>query len=319
MSERPYFILNVRPQSVVDPLMPPGFGFAVMSEDGSVLFHSEEGLSLAEGFLDEVNNRDVVRAWAASGQTVTWSGDYHGRRHRLHLRAMPQFANSRWRIVTFQESGAVFNPQLAILRMVGLNFAVLMLVALGFWLHAVITSRRLSDILLAPLSATTRGVWLLVALAVISAGLIGWTYYPRANRHLNELYVWFLVLPLLAVVVALASRRWLRDDDTPSQRWHNAEVMLLVAVMGVAPGVGFTRLACRMQDTKGMESWLESARHSWDARSLRVLDRVNAPANSPETKELLRTTGVTRTWTPADRDEPAYSYLTQIERMSAGS
>src|SRR4029453_7629909 len=118
----------------------------------------EEGLSLAEGFLDEVNNRDVVRAWAASGQTVTWSGDYHGRRHRLHLQAMPQFANSRWRIVTFQESGAVFNPQLAILRMVGLNFAVLMLVALGFWLHAVITSRRLSDILLVPLSATTRGV-----------------------------------------------------------------------------------------------------------------------------------------------------------------
>ena len=98
-------ILNVRPQSVVDPLMPPGFGFAVMSEDGSMLFHSEEGLSLAEGFLDEVNDRDVVRAWAASGHTVTWSGDYHGRPHRLHLQAMPQFANSRWRIVTFRNPG----------------------------------------------------------------------------------------------------------------------------------------------------------------------------------------------------------------------
>ena len=42
---------------------------------------------------------------------------------------------------------------------------------------------------------------------------------------------------------------------------------------------------------------------------------MNTQANSPATKELLRTTGVTRTWRPADRDEPAYSYLTQFERM----
>ena len=209
--EQPYFVLNVRPHSVVDPLMPPGFGFAVMSDDGSVLFHSEEGLSLAEGFLDEVNDRDVVRAAAASGHTVTWSGDYHGRPHRLHLQAMPRFANSRWRIVTFQESGPVFNPQLAILRMMVVNFAVLMLIAVGFWLHAVATSRRLRDLLLVPLSATTSGVWLLVALVVISARLVGWTFYPSANRHLNELYLWFLVIPLLAVAVALVSRRWLPD------------------------------------------------------------------------------------------------------------
>src|SRR5262249_50433162 len=37
------FALNVRPQSLVDPVVPPGYGFAVLDPTGRVLFHSEDG------------------------------------------------------------------------------------------------------------------------------------------------------------------------------------------------------------------------------------------------------------------------------------
>src|SRR5262249_53890703 len=50
---RTFFALNVRPQSVVDSLVPPGYGFAIIAPDGKVLFHSEEGLSLEENFFEE--------------------------------------------------------------------------------------------------------------------------------------------------------------------------------------------------------------------------------------------------------------------------
>ena len=192
-----------------------------------------------------------------------------------------------------------------------------MLVAFGFWLHAVVTSRRLRDILLVPLSANHQG-----CLA------------PRRARRDIDGTGWLDVLserqPALERALPMVSRppspRGSRcavspgagsaTKTTPSQRWHNAEVMLLVVVMGVAPGVGFTRLACRMQDTKGMESWLESARHSWDARRLRVLGSRERTCQQPEDQRAAADDrGDPHPWTLADRDEPAYSYLTQIERM----
>ena len=49
-----YLVLNVRPGSLFDAVVPPGFGFAVIAPDGRVLFHSQENLSLGENFFEEV-------------------------------------------------------------------------------------------------------------------------------------------------------------------------------------------------------------------------------------------------------------------------
>ena len=134
-----YLVLNVRPQSVVDPIVPPGYGFAFLDESGRVLFHSQEGLSLAENFFEEVNNSGQVRDWTSAARKVTWSGDYHGRPHRLHVQPMTGFARSNWRVVTFQESEPALSAQLqqhkAIVRMLALNTALVIAVALAFWVE----------------------------------------------------------------------------------------------------------------------------------------------------------------------------------------
>ena len=84
------FVLNVRPQSLVDPVVPPGYGFAILSQDGKVLFHSEEGLSLQENFFDEIGDAETVREQARSEQLYIWSGEYHGHPHRILMRPMSQ-------------------------------------------------------------------------------------------------------------------------------------------------------------------------------------------------------------------------------------
>src|SRR5262249_48823321 len=91
-----FFVLNVRPASVVDPVLPPHYGFAILAEDGKVLFHSTEGLSLVENFFNEVSSPESVRAKTRSGHGTTWSGDYHGRPHKLHMQPITEFSGCRW-------------------------------------------------------------------------------------------------------------------------------------------------------------------------------------------------------------------------------
>jgi len=112
----------------VDPVVPPGYGFAILAQDGRVLFHSDEGLSLEENFFDEIGDPDTVRQAAQSGRTFIWSGEYHGRPHRLYMRPMLEFLDCPWRIVTFQSMepllAAEFQRQSGIFRLGILNVLV---------------------------------------------------------------------------------------------------------------------------------------------------------------------------------------------------
>jgi hypothetical protein len=91
---RTFLALNARPQSLVDPVVPPGYGFAIVAPGGRVLFHSEEGLSLEENFFEEVGDPQQVRERARSNRLVRWMGDYHGRPHRFRMQPVQTFLNS---------------------------------------------------------------------------------------------------------------------------------------------------------------------------------------------------------------------------------
>lgn len=322
-ADRPYLMLNTRPLSVVDPVVPPGYGFAVLSADGKVQFHSEEGLGLAENFLEEVNNHDEVREWAASARTITWNGDYHGRPHRLHIQPVQQLTNSPWRILTFQEHEPVLETQVrehkAILRLAAADFAALIVIAIVSWIWTRLGSRQIRDIMLSPTSASANGVYLLAVLAVVSILLILWSYFPTANRWLNVLYVWFLAVPLLALLVWFLTRRgWLGRQPALERPWRLAEVILLLLVMGVVPVIGFARIACRVEDSRQTERWLELARAHWEARHQRVLNRVRSSGYSPTTIDLIeKGKGFARDWTgpQSGAKEPPYSYLLEIKRL----
>ena len=103
LARREFFGVNVRPESVVDPIVPPGYGFAILATDGKVLFHSQEGLSLEENFFEEVGDPADVRAKAQARRPVQWSGDYHGRPHRIRMDTLGNFDGCPWLIVAFQE------------------------------------------------------------------------------------------------------------------------------------------------------------------------------------------------------------------------
>ena len=290
-----FLALNVRLRSVVDVVMPPGYGFALVAPDGRVLFHSTDGLSLEENFFEEVSKAQSVRERMRDVRAVTWSGDYHGVPHRIHVQAVERLTGCPWKIVTFQEltSGlaAVVQHQEGTFRLSLLNLVLLVIVALAAWWYTKHRGRDLRDVMTAPTTPDPTRLLALPVLALVAVAAIILAGRPWAHARVDALYLFFLVLPFAAVCVSIFARsslgRRAKDADRPPRSirgWlARCELAMLVLLVGMAPAAGFARLVQRVQDSRATERWLEAAHQ----RTVAHADRARLRAISPG---YLRTT-----------------------------
>jgi len=85
--------------SVVRPILPPGFGFAIINPEGDVLFHSDKSRNLQENFLEETN-LPALKAAMFSRSPLFQDGTYLGEDHDFFLQPvekLPLF------LVTFRQ------------------------------------------------------------------------------------------------------------------------------------------------------------------------------------------------------------------------
>ncbi len=83
--------LTTKLKSLHDPVLPPGFGFSVIDESGTALFHSDPNRNLQENFLAETNDPSMEAAIQNRARLIT-SGSYLGLDHEFYLqplRGMP--------------------------------------------------------------------------------------------------------------------------------------------------------------------------------------------------------------------------------------
>ena len=89
--------------SLIDPVVPPGYGFAVVDESGMVLFHSVSDRNGREQLFDEVDGDPAVRAAVfarTGGQLAT---TYHGAPHRFFVRPLRHILGCPWTLITFRD------------------------------------------------------------------------------------------------------------------------------------------------------------------------------------------------------------------------
>jgi hypothetical protein len=298
--ERTFLALNARLESLIDPIVPPGFGFVIVAPSGRVLFHSEEALSLEENFFEEVGDPQQVRERARSARLTRWMGDYHGRPHRFRMQPVQTLVNSPWLIVTFQE----LEPELAeevlqqsgTLRLGALNLLLLTVLVLCVTFYSILKHRRMRDLLQSVLVAKPAGTWLmwvLVALTVVEVLALGMTYRREAHLTLDAVYLTFIAIPATAFLLTLLARRWRKDapDNTElsdgARAFVSWELALLVVLIAVLPAIAFTRVVQITQDVKAAERWLENVNERWAAREARVAERVNDPNYTTDTRTRL--------------------------------
>lgn len=145
----------IRPMSLLDPVMPPGYGFAVIDADCNVLFHSEAFRDMRENFCRESKGTEELRPWLFGAVDSPIDISYAGRPGRAFFTSFPnqkssepnhkssesvgmpqfQFANGPTYLVVFRIPEHELTLNLAIMLvcsiLLGFYF-VLLLVAIGF-------------------------------------------------------------------------------------------------------------------------------------------------------------------------------------------
>jgi hypothetical protein len=125
--------------SVTDPVLPPGFGFSIIDQDGLVLYHTDRQKNLQENLLQEVDHNPHLMAALASESSVTTDVSYFNRSYRLHLQPI---SNIPWYMVTTYDKEFLESPYQYILTFSTLGIILISgVTALQFLLIALIYHR----------------------------------------------------------------------------------------------------------------------------------------------------------------------------------
>lgn len=283
-AKRRFLAVNVRPPSVLDAIVPPGFGFAILSPDGKVLFHAEESLSLEENFFQEVGEPEAVRRRSNSRHEVTWSGDYHGRPHRFYLRPIQVADETPWRVVTFQELepllADVVRQQSGLIRLVAIELLLIGCLGVVLLVIAKLRHRDLRDFIFFSAQLRQRAIIVMVLVLIAEVWAFYSTYDIVSEERLDLLLMVFMAGPIVAITGMLAGNTEQSDqpdaDGIADQRsWIAVQLVLLVVVVGSLPAMGFCRIVAAVETERASTAWLEAAQQRIKVRHERVARRVN--------------------------------------------
>lgn len=125
-------------RSLHNPVLPPGFGFAVIDESGSVWFHSDSRRNLQENFLEETDEPSLMAA-LKNRAPLRLSGSYLGKNHEFFLKplsGMPLY------LVAFRETNVYRSTHAQILSMTFFLIMAAFLVGLSFILIQILVNPR---------------------------------------------------------------------------------------------------------------------------------------------------------------------------------
>jgi hypothetical protein len=124
-------VLALRPISLVDPILPPSYAFAVIDAQCTVLFHSDSFRDLKENFCEESKNKTELRPWLVSGADTALDISYAGRTQRAYLTSFPLpslASQGNAFLVVFREGDRQLTLNLAIILVCSILVAVYFLV-----------------------------------------------------------------------------------------------------------------------------------------------------------------------------------------------
>ena len=90
-----------RPLSLVDPVLPADFGFAVLNRDGNVLFHSNSLRNISENFIQECKDPAALQAAIFSNREQIINVDYSGKSRRALVTAIGNLGPDPLTLIVF--------------------------------------------------------------------------------------------------------------------------------------------------------------------------------------------------------------------------
>ncbi|HVR96970.1 MAG TPA: cache domain-containing protein [Thermoanaerobaculia bacterium] len=224
-------VLSTTLASIHRPVLPPGFGFAVIDPQGDVLFHSEPMRALQENFFEETDNPEL-QALLFSDRSGLVKVRYMGRQHQVYLAPVEGLP---WTIVTFRD--------LTLLRVVHVQIVTVALACLtlyaGLFLVLFICVYLTSSTRARWLwpSTSRRGTYLQLA-AVYIGCLLAYAVPLFAGDPVFLLFNGMLV-PLLVLFVSYVK---VRSDERLWDDKQKVAVAVSLILLALATAIGISRL-----------------------------------------------------------------------------
>ena len=126
-------VLVTQPLSLVNSVLPPGFGFAVLDHDGLVLFHSNSLRNLSENFVLESKDPAALQAALFSDSDQKLNVEYSGKQRRMLVTKIDHLGPEPRTLIVFHDSEINLTINMAIIligsALMALYIGVLLLVA----------------------------------------------------------------------------------------------------------------------------------------------------------------------------------------------
>jgi hypothetical protein len=130
--------------SLMHPVLPESFGFAIVANDGKVLFHSDEAHNLGENFFQECDEDPDLRAAVIGRSDTKLNVRYLGEDHGVLVTTIPNFPD--WSLIVFRNKQPLRSAFLELISLVSclfLSYSILLLIGFSaFYLLNVNNERR---------------------------------------------------------------------------------------------------------------------------------------------------------------------------------
>jgi hypothetical protein len=247
--------------SLIDPVLPPGFGFAVLQqredfvgperlELGEVVLHSDKSRNLRENFLQESNQPLWLRSALVARAQDTGTLVYEGRYRRAHTRPL-WVQDQPWSLVVFAESDVAETVVLESMALTFILFALYaLLVGLLFGGYSLSRGAQGWDWLWPQTRETRRRrpkdyvllIWFFIALILICL----WAFYSFGP--VDSLFF----VALLPVIVLCLLHAWL---GSPADEPHWSRRIAFLTTVTAVIFIGFLLLWIRDRDRE-VTPWL---------------------------------------------------------------
>ena len=87
-ADLPVAAISIPMRSLIRPVLPPGFEFAVIDHTGKVLFHSDRQRNVSENFFEETDDNRRLRAQVAAHSAEPVNIRYWGAAYRAYVMPM---------------------------------------------------------------------------------------------------------------------------------------------------------------------------------------------------------------------------------------
>lgn len=202
--------MNTRLLSVMDPVVPSGFGFAVIDQTGTVLFHSDEKQHLGENFFEESDNNEKLRMAVRNGSQQLIEAPYLGKDHAMYVRPMGELMGKYgWTVIAFRNKDYLRTSFSEILTLCLALFFIYLIWLLVVLLVMYLLNRNSRD----PVSwlwptPQKRGIYaastlVKALLLLISASIVYW--------HLG---LWTILVPIACAFAGVAHCIWILKRGT---------------------------------------------------------------------------------------------------------